>query len=641
MRVSVFLFLCWTVVLSPCPSLALNGATPRLETFNGWKTFEIISEGDSPTGWVLPNDFDGAGAWLLDDSRLRIYVNHEKTMRSTITEVNMDLAKFTTLIQNTISSSTPNNIDFVQSAHQAYDYWSDNLGEPFHATSGGWDTNFDKFCSGQSYEPNTFGPNRGFVDPCYITGEEEDHGRLFVLDLSARILYQLSGAVGSELNAGNGGMPFDSWENAALIDTGETSHISLVLSPDGGSEDLQLYIGHKGLDKNCSPASMPNFLERNGLACGSYYYLIGRLPSNANEQIQGGFSISNRNALNSGKLEDVDTSPSEPTRVVLADETSGVFVLDFTLHFSDGRFSSSTSSFVITNIVDQGDGGDGVLSDADNVDWTYATTLGGISYPEGLIYVNEDEHDGEVWQINPDGSNPVLVARATGGASSSGIFDLSALVGYKPASIFICNTQGVFPSSLSILIHPDAELLISLPTALPIPTPQPVARPMEAAYYTSEGANVYEAEDSLLEGITIVIGPDSTYVEFEGLNSYAEWTVEIPMRRNLKISVRYAATNSLPGEFIVDGESRGYFAFSQTGGWPSWETETIALYRVDEGVHTLKIFFEGFTVGLMIDWLSIQPLVSSRTSVTKKGDMKLSSTRGGAANAYLLKGGRE
>jgi hypothetical protein len=639
MRVSVFLFLCWAVVLSPCPSLALNGATPpRLEIFNGWKTFEIISEGDSPTGWVLPNDFDGAGAWLLDDSRLRIYVNHEKTGDSTITEVNIDLAQFTTSIQNTISFGTPNNIDFVQSANQAYDYWSDDLGETFQATSGGWDTNFDKFCSGQSYEPDNFGPNRGFVDPCYITGEEEDRGRLFVLDLNARILYQLSGAVGSAPNAGNGGMPSDSWENAALIDTGETSHISLVLPPDGGSEDMQLYIGHKGHDKNCIQASPPNFLERNGLACGSYYYLIGDLPSNANEHIQGGFSISNTNALSSGKLEDVDTSPSEPTRVVLGDETSGVFVLDFTLDFSGGRFNPSTSSFVITNIFDQSDGGDGVLSDADNVDWTYATTLGGISYPTGLIYVNEDEHNGEVWQINPDGSNPVRVARATDGASSSGIFDLSALVGYKPASIFICNTQGVFPSSLSVLIHPDAELLISLPTALPMPTPRPVMRPMEAAYYTSEGAKVYEAEDSLLEGVTIVIGPDSTFVDFEGLNSYAEWTVEILMRRNFQISVRYAATNSHPGEFIVDGENRGSFAFSQTGGWPSWEIETIALHRLDAGVHTLKIFFEGFSLGLKIDWLSIQPLVPSRTALTK-GEMKMSDTRGGAASAYYRKGG--
>jgi hypothetical protein len=458
------------------PIEAINGATLRLETFNSWKAFEIITERDNPTGsWELPDDFDGAGAWLVDSNTLRVVVNHENE-GSTISEVNIDFANFKKAIVNTIATGRP-NVNFVQGARQAYDRWSTDLGETLRDTSGPSDTAFVKFCSGQAYEPHTFGRNRGFVDHCYITGEEEVSGRLFVIDLATKVLYQLSGAVGSVSNAGNGGMPFDAWENAALLDTGETSNVALLLSPDGGSEDMKLYIGHKDMDKNCNQASSPLFLERNGMACGSWYYLIGVLPERGGENFQGGFSTSSSGALTSGKLEDIDTSPSQPNKVVLGDETSGVFVLEFNLDFGNGGFNPSSSSFVITNIVDQVEGTDGVLNDADNVDWTASTTLGGQRYSGGLIFVNEDEDNGEVWQINPDGSNPVRVARANAGSGTSGIFDLSKLVGYRPASILICNNKGD-PSSMSVLINPNAELLAS-PTAPPtrMPTSPPTLQP--------------------------------------------------------------------------------------------------------------------------------------------------------------------
>lgn len=75
---------------------------------------------------------------------------------------------------------------------------------------------------------NTFGTDRGFVDEVYITGAEASNRRLFALDSVNRDLYQLSGTVGSA-PGGTGGMPFDSWENAALLYPGETSHVALLL----------------------------------------------------------------------------------------------------------------------------------------------------------------------------------------------------------------------------------------------------------------------------------------------------------------------------------------------------------------------------------------------------------------------------
>jgi hypothetical protein len=126
----------------------------------------------------------------------------------------------------------------------------------------------------------------------------------------------------------------------------------------------------------------------------------------------GEFSTDDGDALSSSKLDDVDTSPSEPTKVALADETSGVFVFDFHLAFTNGTFNSTECSFTVQMITDECDACDEEIGDADNLDWTAATQLKGVSYPDGLIiFVNEDDDIGEVWQINPDGTNRVRVSR--------------------------------------------------------------------------------------------------------------------------------------------------------------------------------------------------------------------------------------
>jgi hypothetical protein len=94
-----------------------------------------------------------------------------------------------------------------------------------------------------------------------------------------RKFYLLSGQVGGNRRGGNDVIPlYDSWENAALLDTGEKLNIALLLSPDGGSEEMKLYIGRKGKNENCNDATSSTFLEQNGLACGIWFYLIGTLP---------------------------------------------------------------------------------------------------------------------------------------------------------------------------------------------------------------------------------------------------------------------------------------------------------------------------------------------------------------------------
>lgn len=441
-------------MLLSTPSYAVDGDEVQVFTDNNWKAFEVITQDDNVSGdgsnHRMPNVFDGTGAWFPTPNTLRILVNHE-TGDASISEVDLDLAAFQRAISNMINQNNTGDVRFVNAARQAYDRWSSNGGFSWSTTSSTSNTRFFRFCSGQSYDANTFGKNRGFVDPLYITGEEVRNGRLFVLDNANRDLYQLSGTVG-RVSQGIGGMPYDAWENAALIDTGETQHIALLLSPDGGSERMKLYIGEKGKNRNGNTDN--SFLARNGLAYGSWYYLNSSLPS-LNRTNRGWFDTTSSSALRSSKLEDIDTSKSDPTKVVLGDQNSGVFTFDFNLVFNNG-FSASASSFSLTKISNES-GGRGSLDSPDNVDWTATTTLGNTAYPEGIIFVNEDNGTGEIWKMTPDGSNKERIASTKVGAESSGVFDISEYVGYLPGSIILTSNQG-YPSSLSVLINPEASL---------------------------------------------------------------------------------------------------------------------------------------------------------------------------------------
>ncbi len=450
-------------------SYALNGGPLRVKPRNGWKAFEVISTGDNPAGdgqnWTMPTTFDGLGAQLVGSDTLRVQVNHE-IGDATISQVDLNLGSLLDAISNTIVGGTP-DVNFVNSAQQAYSRWSNDAGQTWTNTTGVSNTNFNRFCSGQSYLPNTFGADRGFVDNVYVTGEESfgasGFNRLFALDLDNRDFYQLSGVSGSAAG-GLGGMPFDSWENAALVDTGETDHVALLLSPDGGTQSMQIYIGEKGKDPNGNASS--DFLARNGLAYGSYYYLNDFLPGSGTST-NGTFDTTISGSLNSSKLEDVDTSPSEPTRVVLGDQDSGLFTFDFDLDFSGGSFSAGTSGFSLTKTQNHVNNTVDSFGDADNVEWTEPTEIGGKQYPEGVIFVNEDTNNGEIWMTTPLGltdpnGNVLIKIGDTVGLSAatetSGILDISGLLGFTPGNVLLTSNQstsGTLASSLSVLINPD------------------------------------------------------------------------------------------------------------------------------------------------------------------------------------------
>lgn len=114
----------------------------------------------------------------------------------------------------------------------------------------------------------------------------------------------------------------------------------------------------------------------------------------------------------------------------------------------------------MTRIQAHVDDVDDRFGDADNVDWTLATALGGVLHPNGLIFVNEDTgtSNGEIWMMEPDGASLQKIGDTlgiSGATETTGILDISMYVGYAPGSILLTNNQGS-NSSLSVLINPDA-----------------------------------------------------------------------------------------------------------------------------------------------------------------------------------------
>ncbi len=411
----------------------------------------------SPVGTL-----DGLGAFSLNANTVRVFSNHEIELpASGSAGYPYTLANGTVITKGgarisyfDIDKTSRRVVDAGLAIARMYDRSGNVVTNTSQLDMGG----LDRMCSASLYEPNLWGAGRGLVDRIYITGEETStdfghpHGGTYwALDTSNGDFWALP-------DMGRG-----SWENAALVDTGTTTHVAFLLGDDSQSTPLYLYVGEK------IPAG--NFVERNGLKGGQLYVWKATNGNTTPQQFNGSGSsragswvaINAKNAGAAGtaghdaqgykndstlhneadalgafsfsRPEDLSTSPTDGSIVAFTSTGRGtLYPLDnwgdtYILDIDFDGSAAPTSGFL--RIIYSGDdAGNGQfmspeegLRCPDNLDWA----------DDGSIYVQEDQSnqvgsfgaagfETSIWRLdiagdysdnNPGGSIVAQVTRVT------------------------------------------------------------------------------------------------------------------------------------------------------------------------------------------------------------------------------------
>ena len=205
-----------------------------------------FTDGTTPGSvYVPPGIFDGQGAYSNGDGTYSLLVNHEtgSTVGYPYTVEGLDASVAGSRISRLVV-----DIDTDDNAANGFQSRIVSGGLAYDKVIGSDTNGFDRFCSANLVEANTFGTNRGFANRIYLAGEEVFGGAggiFYALDTANSDLYQV--------NAFGKG----TWESATLIDTGSTNTVAVLLFDDAAAP-LRLWVGQK--------TTTGGFLERNGLA---------------------------------------------------------------------------------------------------------------------------------------------------------------------------------------------------------------------------------------------------------------------------------------------------------------------------------------------------------------------------------------
>lgn len=477
------------VAMQVLPATAAVFVSEPTAIRNGWSTFAVLTRGDAVPllGGAVGESFtwtesqrmwDGLGATLADAGTIRVYINGE-TSPGSIARVHLDREAIRTWIASRVVGN--GNTNQVASPPGVVK----GIAHGWSSVAAG-DGTLARPCSGNLWEANAYGYGRGFQDRLYLTSEETfgatPSGHFWAIDPATDTLYEAPDVGGA-----------GSWESATLIDTGRTDTIALLLGEDrgadpGGTATLSLYVGRK------DPAG--SFLARNGLVGGTTYFwdadgtssrvgtLQGTLFTGNGVAAAGTWTTDRTEAVRFSKAEDVHTnmqttSAGFGTEAVLACQDQAVFRIDFShVDFVAGDLGMdrrSEVSVLFAAGTDRGDGSGatGLFGGMDNLVWS----------PDGSVYVNEDDGEGDIWQIrvadlraqyaagdltpNDDTVCQILDADAIAGlgiSESSGIIDISGLVGYVPGSVFLTNGMGGVADQLAMLVAPTATLAPAVTT---------------------------------------------------------------------------------------------------------------------------------------------------------------------------------
>lgn len=447
----------------------------------------------SPVGTL-----DGLGAFSLNANTVRVFSNHEIELPATGSAgYPYTLANGTVITKGgarisywDIDKTTRRVVDGGLAIARMYDRTGTVVTSTAQLELGG----LDRTCSSALFEPNLWGAGRGLVDRTYIMGEETStafghpHGGTYwALDTSNGDLWALP-------DMGRG-----SWENAALVDTGTTTHVAFLLGDDAQARPLYLYVGQKIPDGN--------FVERNGLKGGQLYVWKTTNGNTTPQQFNGTgatrtgtwVAVNARNIANAGtaghdsqgykndttlgneaaglgcflfsRPEDLSTSPTDGSIVAFTstgrgsvyplDNWGDTYILDI-----DFNGSAMPTAGNIRILYDGDDAGGGQfmspeegLRCPDNLDWA----------DDGFIYVQEDQSnqvgsfgaagfETSIWKVNATTGAAVRLAQTdrstvlpigstdtnpgdVGNWESSGIIDVSSLFGEAAGTLFLFDLQ--------------------------------------------------------------------------------------------------------------------------------------------------------------------------------------------------------
>ncbi|MEQ1828689.1 MAG: PEP-CTERM sorting domain-containing protein [Pirellula sp.] len=466
---AVCLMFCSSSVIAQSVFLSQpTGAAPT-----GWSSFAIMNRGDTVPllggtsgqnfSWTSSHAlFDGLGAYRLDSDTIRVYVNHEVAAGG-VSRVDLSVP----LLDSWISSRVASNTNTNQTARPAG--LVQGVGQGWTAVGvGSASPPLNRPCSGNFWEANTFGSGRGFSNSLYFTGEESGNGHFWAIDSATNTIYQAPSVGGA-----------GSWENATLIDTGRNDTVALLLGEDRGTSAtgtaaLSLYVGQKNPNGN--------FLERNGLVGGKTYVWdaigantngtlqAGGIFANNNDAVAGTWTTNTSNAVLFSKAEDVHTNMQSSSagfgrEAILASQDQALFHVDLkNLSFIEGDLAANQSSTVRV-LLEQGTSPNpggifGSFAGFDNLVWS----------PDGNLYVNEDDGEGDVWRVRVSdllsqyqsgNLSPTLTnvtqlfdanALTLGISESSGIIDISDLLGYQAGGVFLVTGQGSAGDQMAMLV---------------------------------------------------------------------------------------------------------------------------------------------------------------------------------------------
>jgi hypothetical protein len=257
------LYLAGAALSPPMVALAQTSEAPMVLGLNGFETVPLITVGESVNdidggSYQFTGIPDGIGAFELDESTVRVLMNHEF---GAAVGTSFTLANGVVLP----SGARVSIFDIDKKSREVVAggpaFTSVHVGEgteltPANAAAyiAAFDI-FDRLCSS-----SLAGPAEGLADYVYFCGEETAGGRLWALDV------------------GNG-----AWENAIGVPTVGTPAANktvMIASDDTQGRPIYLYVG----DKIEGSADFP---ARNGLRNGQLYVFATGSGANTNTEFSG------------------------------------------------------------------------------------------------------------------------------------------------------------------------------------------------------------------------------------------------------------------------------------------------------------------------------------------------------------------